>query len=152
MTGALQTGERTLQKVLAERAQLARELGDVPEARAELDALERAITQSTREHAGLRDLLVERELHNPAAWVRNNFGKPPDGPGARAQWENAVRRAARYRLQHDVTDPGSALGPQPEQRHAQRDWERARNTIARDQRRLGRDVEVELDVDLGIGF
>ena len=51
-----------------------------------------------------------------------------------------------------ITDPGDALGPQPEQREQQRDWERARKAIARDERRLGRDVEVELDVDLGIGF
>jgi hypothetical protein len=63
-------------------------------------------------------------------------------------WEHGVRLAARYRVEHDITDPGEAIGPRPDRR----DWERARKAIARDQRQLGRDVEVALDVDLGIGF
>ncbi len=54
--------------------------------------------------------------------------------------------------EHDITDPGDALGPRPEQREEQRDWERARKAIARDERRLGREVESERDVDFGIGF
>ena len=57
---ALQGGERTLHDVLAERSRLARELGDVPEVRAERDGLERAIGHSTRECAEVRDELVER--------------------------------------------------------------------------------------------
>ena len=74
------------------------------------------------------------------------------GRAPRKVWERGVRLAARYRVEHDISDRGDALGPQPEQREQQRGWERARKAIARDQRQLGRDLEVELDVDLGIGF
>lgn len=138
--------------MLAERSRLAGELGDVPEVRAERDALEQATSQATREHAEVRDELVDRELHTSGAWVRDTFGERPDGLRAGEVWEHGVRLAARYRVEHDITDPGDALGPQPDQREQQRDWEHARKAIARDQRQLGRDVEVELDVDLGIGL
>jgi hypothetical protein len=152
LTSALHMGERALGRVLAERSRLADELGDVPEVRAERDGLEHAISQAIREHAAVRDELVERELEVPGAWVRDTFGERPDGLRAGEVWERGVRLAARYRVEHDVTDPVNALGPQPEERREQRDWERARKAFARDQRQLGRDVEVELDVDLGIGF
>jgi hypothetical protein len=46
LNSALQGGERALHDVLAERSRLARELGDVPEVRAERDGLERAIGHS----------------------------------------------------------------------------------------------------------
>jgi hypothetical protein len=84
--------------------------------------------------------------------VQDTFGERPDRSRPREVWEKAVRQAARYRLDHGITDPGSAIGPRPEQREEQRDWARTGQAIARDQRRLGRDVEAERDVDLGIGF
>ncbi len=144
--------ESALRKVLAERSRLAAELGDVPEVRAERDGLERAIGQAIRERTAARDELVEREVEASGAWVRDAFGERPDGLRAGQVWDHGVRLAARYRVEHDVTDPGDALGPRPEQREEERGWERARKAIARDERQLGRDVGVELDVDLGIGF
>ncbi len=54
-------------------------------------------------------------------------------------------------VEQDIPDPGDALGPRPQQHEEQRDWEHVHEAIARDQRQLGRDVEVELDIDLGIG-
>ncbi len=144
--------ESALRKVLAERSRLAGELGDVPEVRAERDGLERAIGQAIRERTAARDELVEREVQARGAWVRDAFGERPDGLRAGQVWDHGVRLAARYRVEHDVTDPGDALGPRPEQREEERGWERARKAIARDERQLGRDVEVELDIDLGIGF
>jgi len=101
---------------------------------------------------GRRDELVEREVQARGAWVRDTFGERPDGLRAGQVWQQSVRLAARYRVEHDITDPGDALGPRPEQREEQRGWERARRAIARDQRQLGRDLEVELDVDLALGF
>jgi hypothetical protein len=62
------------------------------------------------------------------AWVRDTFGERPDGLRAGEVWEHGVRLAARYRVEHDITDPGEAIGPRPEQR----DWERARKAMARD--------------------
>ena len=152
LTIALHLDESALGKVLTERSRLAGELGDVPEARAERDGLEHAIGEVTAERTAVRDELVEREVQTRAAWVRDSFGERPAGPRASQVWEHGVRLAARYRVEHDVTDSNEALGPRPEQRGEQRRWERARKAIARDQRQLGRDVGVELDVDLGIGF
>lgn len=83
---------------------------------------------------------------------QDTFGERPDGLRAGEVWEHGVRLAARYRVEHDITGPGDALGSQPERREEQREWERAHKAIARDRRQLGRDVGVELDVDFGIGF
>jgi len=134
------------------RSELARELGDVPEVRAERDGLTEALSRSVRERSAVRDELIERELHASGAWVRDTFGERPDGVRAGEVWEHGVRLAAHYRVEHDISGPGDALGPQPEHREEQREWERVHKAIARDQRRLGRDVSVELDVGLDIGF
>jgi len=143
LTNELEIDGSALQKVLAERSRLAGELGDVPEVRAERDGLERAIGQAIGERTAVRDELVEREVQTRGAWVRDTFGERPDGPRAGQVWDHGVRLAARYRVEHDVTDPGEAMGQRPEQREERRGWERARKAIARDQRQLGRDVEVE---------
>jgi conjugative relaxase-like TrwC/TraI family protein len=152
LTRALDAVERELDATLAQRSRLERELGNPVEIRAERDGLEHAITQLTQEHTQARNELAERELHAPGAWVRDTFRERPGGSRSREVWEKAVRQAARYRLDHDVTDPGSALGPRPEPREAQRDWERAREAIEHGEQRLGRDVKTERDVDLGIGL
>ncbi len=153
LASALQANERELDAVLTQRGRLERELGDPVEARAEREGLEHAITQATREHTALRNELAERELHNPAAWVKATFGERPDRPAQREAWENGVRHAARYRAQYDITDPTDALGPRPEQRGGQqRDWERAREAIDRAERRLGREVTPTRGIDLGIGL
>jgi hypothetical protein len=152
LRSALQSNEVALADVLERRSDLARELCDVPEVRAERDGLEHAIGEVTRDRTAVRDELVERELQAPGAWVRGTFGERPDGPRAGEVWDQGVRLVARYRVEHDVADSYEALGPRLELREEQRRWERARKAIARDQRQLGRDVGVELDVDLGIGF
>jgi hypothetical protein len=152
LSSVLRASERDLDAMLTQRTRLERELGNPVEIRIERDGLKHAITQLTHEHTEARNELAERELRAPGAWVRDTFGERPDGSRPREIWEKGVRQAARYRLDHDITDPGSALGPRPEQREAQRDWERARRAIARDARRPGRDVGTELEVDLGIGF
>ncbi len=152
LTGALQANERELDSVLTQRNGLERELGDPVEARVEREGLEHAITQTTQEHTALRNELAERELRNPAAWVKTTFGELPDRPAQREAWENGVRHAARYRAQYDITDPTDALGPRPEQRGGQqRDWERAHEAIERAERRLGRETSTARDIDLGIG-
>jgi hypothetical protein len=152
LRSALQSNEAALSDVLERRSDLAHELGDVPEVRAERDGLEAAIGQSTREQGAIRHELVARELDARGAWVRDAFGERPDGLRAGEVWEHGVRLTARYRVEHDISGAGDALGPKPEQREEQREWERAHKAIARDQRRLGRDVSVELDVGLDIGF
>jgi len=150
LRSALRAVERDHHTALAQRHHLEWQLGDPTEIRAERDALQHAITQLAQEHTEVRNELADREPHAPGTWVRDTFGERPDRSPPREVWEKAVRQAARYRLEHDITDPGSALGQRPQQREKQRDWERARKAIARDQRRLGRDIETDLKLDIGV--
>jgi hypothetical protein len=152
LTSALAGHDREAQAVTGRRAELERELGDPAEIRAERDGLERAISESTREHTRALDELAERELRAPGPWVRETFGERPDGTWAREQWEDDVRGIARYRAQYELTDTRDALGPRPEGDQRQHDWERAHEAIEQGELRLGLDVGVEYDVDFGIGF
>ena len=151
LNNALQGNEEALGNVLERRSDLARELGDVPEARAERDGLEHAISEVIRQRTAVREELVERELQARAAWVSVTFGERPDGPRAAQVWEHGVRLTARYRVEHDITDPGDALGPQPEQREQQRSWERARKALNRGARRLDRHRDADHDLEIGVG-
>jgi hypothetical protein len=152
LTNALQAGRHELDDVLAQRDRLEQELGDPAEIRAERDGLQRALAQHTREHTEIRNKLAERELHAPGAWARATFGERPDEPRPREVWENAVRQAARYRVQYDILDPSHAVGKQPEQREQQRDWEKAHEAVERAERRLGRETQAERGVDVKIGL
>jgi hypothetical protein len=152
LTSTLQSFDDELHRVRTLRSEVARELGDVPEVRAERDGLEGAISQSMREQSAIRDELVAHELHAPEAWVRDTFGERPDGLRAGEVWESSVRRVALYRAEYGITDSSDAIGPRPERAEQRRDWERARKAIERTERRLGRGVGVEYDTDLGIGF
>jgi hypothetical protein len=79
--------------------------------------------QSAREHDRARDEVAEREFLTPAPWVRDGFGEPPDQTWAREQWEEGVRRVARYRAEHEITDQSDPLGPRPEvDEQQQHDW------------------------------
>jgi hypothetical protein len=152
LVSALRAHDRALDDLLAERSNLAGELGDPAEMRAERDGLEGAITQSTQEHSAIRDALAERELHSPGPWARGTFGERPDEPWAREEWEANVRQVAGYRVQHDITDTSDPLGPRPETGDQQHAWDQASEAIQQGERRLGRHVATQCDVDLGIGF
>jgi hypothetical protein len=152
LTSALEGHDRELHAVIGRRAELESELGDPAEIRSERDGLERSIRQSTREHNEVLDKLAQREPRAPEPWVRHTFGERPDGTWAREQWEEGVRQVARYRAQHEMTDPSDALGPRPETEKQQHDRELASEAIERTTQQLGRDVASEREVDLGIGF
>jgi hypothetical protein len=152
LTSTVESCDDELHRVRTLRSEVARELGDVPEVRAERDGLEGAISQSMREQTALRDELVERELHAPGAWVRDTFGERPDELGAGEAWEGGVRRVALYRAEYEITDSSDAIGPRPQRGEQREDWKRARKAIERTERRLGRDVGIEYDSGFGIGF
>jgi chromosome segregation ATPase len=148
LTSTLAAFDRELDQARASSVAAAREVGDVPEVRAERDGLQQAITHATREHAELREGLADQELNSPGAWVKGTLGERPDQQQDRQAWEGAVRRVALYRADYDVTGSSDAIGPRPEAGKQSRDWERARSTIARTQRRLGREITVQRDSGL----
>jgi hypothetical protein len=71
---------------------------------------------------------------------------------ARERWEKAVRQAARYRVQYEISDPNDALGERPEHHEQRQQWERAREALERIERRLGRGVDRGDVVDRGLGI
>jgi hypothetical protein len=151
LTSAIESADRELDATVAQRGRVARELGDPSEIRSEREGLEQALARLGRERGELRDRLAEPLLSRPAAWVRDTFGERPAASLSAEVWEQGVRAAARYRIEHDVADPAAPLGPRPETHAQQRDWEQARGAVERAQRRLGREVSVERGVGLELG-
>jgi conjugative relaxase-like TrwC/TraI family protein len=149
LTSALRAAEREIDALLTQRVRLTRELGDPSEVRSERDGLQRALTQLTREHAEIRDQLAEREVHAPGPWAQRTFGERPTDLQLRKEWEKGIRQVACYRLQYDVTDSNDPLGPEPQQQEQQRDWQRAHETLSRTARRLGRDIDYDLGIQIG---
>ena len=151
LTGALQAADHELDAVLSQRERVARELGEPNEVRAERDGLQRALTQLTREHTEVRDSSPSARCMPPAPGPREPLGERPADPRLRNEWEQAVRQAARYRVQYDISDPDDPLGAEPQPREQQRDWQRAREALDRGARRLGRDVDTDHDLAIEIG-
>jgi chromosome segregation ATPase len=150
LTSALEAGERELGTALTQRNRLEHELGDPGEIRSERDGLKRALAESVRELTDIRNDLTEQELKTPNSWVLDTFGERPDEQHARTAWESGVREAAGYRVQYDITDSSYPLGPRPESREQQRDWERAIKATERSERQLGRGTATERDLGHGI--
>jgi hypothetical protein len=148
LAAALTGTHAQLEATRAERATLTRELGDPEQVRSELDALNRTITPLTEQHQSVRRELAGREVTNPAPWVNRTFGERP-ARSAGQDWDHAVLRTAEYRLDHNVTDPNSPLGPQPSGKHEPQQREQAQQTIEHYQQLLGHDHEHALDIDIG---
>ena len=126
-------------------------LGDPEQIRSEVDGLDREIRQLTKERDGLLNELTERELQTPRGWAKALLGERPVGSRAE-DWDTAVRRVARYRIDHQITDQTDALGPKPHDHHEAGQWHRAHETVERAEQRLGREHTHEHGHGLDIGF
>ena len=133
------------ERLSAERVRLVREHGDPEQVRSELAGLDRALAPLEAEYRSLRDELAAQELANPAPLVWRTFGERPDSWRGET-WDRAVRDLAAYRLDHGVTDPDSALGPEPADPERRRAWKREHRSIERNVERLDRGRGVELDM------
>ncbi len=128
---------------------LREQLGDPEQIRSELDGLDREIRQLTIERDGLLNDLTDRELQAPGEWARTLLGERPGGSRGE-EWDNAVRRVARYRVEHEIRGQGDPLGPEPPEPHQAREWQRAHETVERAERRLGRRHTHDHDRDIGL--
>jgi hypothetical protein len=149
---ALEMDERALSEVRAERTRLQRELGNPDQIRSEREAIETAIEQLQQEYSRVRDALADRLLEARPPWLTEALGDRPEHDRQSATWDRAARSVATYRLDHDISDPGRALGPVPSRGDAgRREWDQANAQLVCAQRQLGQQRPArEHGLDLGL--
>ena len=145
--------ERALSEVRTERTRLQRELGDPDQVRSEREGIEAAIEQLQHDYDQVRDVLAERLLDRRPTWLTDALGDRPEHDRGSETWDRAARSLASFRLDHDISDSRTALGPEPclgdTHRHA---WDQANALLGRAQRQLGHQPPArEHGLDLGIG-
>jgi conjugative relaxase-like TrwC/TraI family protein len=143
------TGE-AIMRARETETRLREQLGNPEQIRSELDGLDREIRQLTKERDGLLNELTDRELQAPGEWAKTLLGEQPAGSRGE-EWDTAVRRVARYRIGHQITDQANPLGPEPHQPDQAREWQRAHEAVERTELRLGREHTHIHGADLDIG-
>ena len=124
--------------------------GGLGEARAERAGLERRQAQLQRAARALVDRLAERDVAQPPACATATLGERPPDPRAAQEWDRGVRAIARHRVEHELTDDTSALGPEPQDSAERSSWREARTTVRQVQHRLGRSVERDRGLERGL--
>jgi len=148
LSSALNATDDAIARAREAETRLREQLGDPEQVRSELDGLDRELRQLTMERAALLEDLTERELQAPGEWARTLLGERPTGSRS-DDWDNAVRRVARYRIEHQITDQADPLGPQPREPHQAAEWQRAHETVERAELRLGRGHTHDHDLHIG---
>jgi conjugative relaxase-like TrwC/TraI family protein len=138
LSSALNATDDALVRGRETEARLREQLGNPEQIRSELEGLDREIRQLTKERDGLLNDLTGRELEAPGEWAKTLLGERPAGSRSE-DWDSAVRRVARYRIEYEITDQGDALGPEPRDHHQAGRWHRAHEAVERAERRLGRE-------------
>jgi conjugative relaxase-like TrwC/TraI family protein len=153
LSSALNATDDAIVRTRETEARLREQLGNPEQIRSELDGLDREIRQLTTERGHLINELTDRELQAPGEWAKTLLGEPPAGSRGE-DWDTAVRRVARYRIEYEITDQADPLGPEPRDHHQAGRWHRAHETVERAERRLGREHTHEhdhgLDIDIGM--
>jgi conjugative relaxase-like TrwC/TraI family protein len=90
--------------------------------RVELDAIDHILNERIRQH-------TNRAVAEQPSYVTRALGKRPRGGGEDRAWVRAVAAIETYRVEHDITDRRSALGPEPADRQLWLDWRRTTDTI-----------------------
>jgi conjugative relaxase-like TrwC/TraI family protein len=141
-------GVRTqLDRIIAERAALRRELGDPGAIREERHGLINAAQTLRRTITQQRNELAGRELATNPAWAREALGERPKQGWERDRWDHAAQTIARYRIEHEITDTRDPLGPAPADPGQRADYERAQQAREQLAHELGREApshELEL--------
>jgi conjugative relaxase-like TrwC/TraI family protein len=150
LSTALKGTDEAILRVREAEAGLKQQLGNPEQIRSELDGLDQEIRQLTRERDGLLSDLTDRELQAPGEWAKTLLGERPTGSRSE-DWDSAVRRITRYRVEYEVTDPTDPLGPEPSDHHQAGQWHSAHETVERVERRLGRERGHDHDHGLDLG-
>jgi hypothetical protein len=144
LSSALEGIDGTLARARETEVRLRQQLGNPEQVLSELDGLDNEIRQLTNERDRLLNDLTDRELQAPVEWATALLGERPAGSRS-DDWDTAVRRVARYRIEHQITDQTDPLGPEPHDHRQAGQWHRAHETVERAERRLGREPTREHD-------
>ena len=60
-----------------------------------------------------RARVVDQELASQPPWLTEMLGPQPEDRYLQAAWQQAARQTAGWRIDHEITDPHVALGPDP---------------------------------------
>ncbi len=151
LSSALDATDDALVRARETEVRLREQLGNPEQIRSELDGLDREIRRLTKQRDGLLNELTDRELQAPGEWAKTLLGERPAGSRS-DDWDTAVRRVARYRIEYEITDQADALGPEPRDYHQAGRWHRAHEAVERAERRLGREHTHDRGHDLDIEF
>jgi conjugative relaxase-like TrwC/TraI family protein len=151
LSSALDATEGAIVRAREAEVRLREQLGNPEQIRSELDGLDREIHQLTKQRDGLLNELTDRELQAPGEWAKTLLGERPAG-SLSDDWDTAVRRVARYRIEYEITDPADALGPEPRDYRQAGRWHRAHEAVERAERRLGREHTHDRGHGLDIEF
>ena len=151
LSSALDATDDAIVRARETEVRLRNQLGNPEQIRSELEGLDREIRRLTKERDGLLDELTDRELQAPGEWAKTLLGERPAGSRSE-DWDTAVRRVARYRIEYEITDQADALGPEPRDHHQAGRWHRAHEALERAERRLGLEHTHVRGHGLDIGF
>ena len=149
LTSQLGGVDDAIKRIHRTETTLRQRLGDPEQIRSELDSLNHAITELQHRRASILDELTSQQLQAPARWARELLGERPETSRA-ADWDQALQRVTRYRLEYAITDTTEALGPEPPDRNQAHQWQRAHDAVERVERHLGRERTRDHGIDLSI--
>jgi chromosome segregation ATPase len=148
LSSALNGTDDGIARAREAETRLREQLGNPEQIRSEFDGLDREIRQLTNERDRLLNELTDRERQTPGEWAKTLLGERPAGPRS-DDWDSAVRRVARYRIEYAITDQTDPLGPEPHDHRQADQWRRAHETLERAEQRLGREHTHEHSLDIG---
>jgi conjugative relaxase-like TrwC/TraI family protein len=124
--------ERQAASTLERLRSLEHELPPEPrhDARAEMAAIDAVLDRR-------RELALAAARVSPPDYIVAELGERPAGGPERVTWDGAVREVEGYRQRNGLRDRDTALGPEPKDRAARRERERAQAAMRRAQLQLG---------------
>jgi hypothetical protein len=108
--------DRDLRQFEEQRDELLARTPDPEAVRGRADELKKQRHKLSEEHRVLRHQVIGEELGRRPEWLESSLGPEPENPRLRDRWHRTARQVSSYRLDHDISDPENALGPEPDTR------------------------------------
>ena len=81
---------------------------------------------------------IARSVTDPPSYIVKSLGRRPGRGEPDREWVRTVATVERYRVEHDITDKRTLLGPYPEDNpFDQMDWEMIHNSVTETRQELG---------------